>query len=551
MQQNTQYDTYSYRVPTEKVSRLSDRIEALSKKAVKLGMPAFTFDVSQPIIDKIPGQPGQYAKFSDVSLTGGVPILPGWRFVAKIEHDEVMNMVKGFGAQPLINEQPKLFQRLTTCPPDCDHCSVKRNRNVTYLFAETEDPTSTIQVGSSCVADFSGHRDPALLLSAATSWQDMVNEISDPDYQSGSDSARAWAFKDVIAAAVATVRTEGRWIGRDAAEATQIPTVDTVAYLLTKPSVFDKSVTDGDKRVADNVIEWLSDDDFDHQGQVYLNNLKALSARGYVDAKNLGLGASSFIAYKRQLEKDNKRQQERDSIANIRLGKIGEKIELTVKVEKIIPLDTQFGTTRLNIMRDIESNARVTWFNSGARKFMEGDTYSIKGRVKDFNPRDGIWQTQLSRVSSPDIKLQDDIMSLRYAVGEIDQKRLANLTKLIASATNPNCRNSDGDTIAMVCARLHSYPGDDYRPLIEASMAAGHDLSVPCPNEDLNAFDWLVVSEDERLIEQALITNPNLAERWDTDRQERMDIESSGIRSLLDEYRGETSGDVTSQLRMA
>jgi hypothetical protein len=547
------YETYTFRVPSHRVGRLKERIEALSGKAVKLGMPPFTLDVSGEILVKDREHPGRIETYNDVTLTGGIPILEGWRFIAAIEHDEVMNVVKGFGAQSLIEQQPKLFERLTTCPPKCEHCNVNRNRNTTYLFAEKDNPASQIQVGSSCVADFSGHRDPALILSAAAHWQSVIQELSDPDNEpGGGGGAPLFEMTAVVAAAAAVVRNEGRWVARDEADPLVIATVDSVNYLLSRPKAYTKTVTDGDQRNAQAVVGWLRDDDFDHQNQVYLSNLMALAARKYIDPKNVGLAASAFIAHKRHQERANQKQQERESYNNIKLGEEGERLELTVKVEKIIPIETEFGLSRLHIMRDLDSDARVTWFNSGSSKFMEGDTYVIKGRVKRHSPREGIMQTQLSRVTSPDVKIQDDLIEHSRFDGSIDPKTVTKLQKLIDKAQNPDSRNGEGYTIAAAACRAFSIHGSDYKPLVESAMDNGHDLSIPCPQEKLNAFDFLVTAEAHDLIERALKADPTLAENWDEKQVETFGIESDAVLELLNDYRVDgIMRDSQSALKMA
>jgi hypothetical protein len=553
MELSADYDTYRYRVPSIRIGRLRERIEALSKKAEKLGMPPFTLDISDDVMVKDLDHPGRYDSFNDVTLTGGVAMLEGWRFVAKIEHDDIMNMVRGFGAQSLIDEQPKLFEKLTTCPPKCEHCNVNRNRNTTYLFADKEDRTKQIQVGSTCVADFSGHKDPALLLSVAAHFQSVIQELSDPDHEPGGGfSAPIYDLQTVVAAAAAVVRTEGRWVSRDEADPTIIPTADHVSYLLSKPKAFNKLVTAGDERNAKAAVEWLSDDNFDNQGQLYLVNLQALARRKYIDKKNLGLGASAFIAHKRHIEKATKKQEERESFSNTKLGKEGERLELNVRVDKIIPIDTEFGISRLHLMRDLDSDARVTWFNSGNRKFFEGDTYSIKGRVKKHTEREGVMQTQLSRVTSPDIKIQDELAEYSRYTGDISTDTIKKLLKQITKATNLDCRNGDGYTISMAACRVFDRCGEQFRPLVEAVMNGGHDLSIPCPEESANAFDYLVTSGATDLIESALKANQQLAESWDKDHLETFGVESEDILTLLAEYRGDDLGtDFQQTLKMA
>jgi hypothetical protein len=82
------------------------------------------------------------------------------------------------------------------------------------------------------------------------------------------------------------------------------------------------------------------------------------------------------------------------------LGKVGERIELTVTLNKKVPLHARFyGEHRiLYIMTDAATGANVTWMNTGHTFFEEGATVRIKGTVKEHGDYNGKPQTKLTRV---------------------------------------------------------------------------------------------------------------------------------------------------------
>ena len=77
------------------------------------------------------------------------------------------------------------------------------------------------------------------------------------------------------------------------------------------------------------------------------------------------------------------------------LGAVGDKVTLTITVERVIVLETQFGTNYITIARDEQGNA-VTYkgrINIGDK----GDTNTIKASVKEHTVYNGIKQTAIQR----------------------------------------------------------------------------------------------------------------------------------------------------------
>jgi hypothetical protein len=101
-----------------------------------------------------------------------------------------------------------------------------------------------------------------------------------------------------------------------------------------------------------------------------------------------------------------RRELERRAAEAGHLGKIGERLELTVRVEKKIGLGSRFyGSSRTRyIMRDEATGANVTWVNTGGRLADEGQSLRIKGTVKDHGFFRDLPQTVLSRVRAVEVR---------------------------------------------------------------------------------------------------------------------------------------------------
>jgi hypothetical protein len=77
------------------------------------------------------------------------------------------------------------------------------------------------------------------------------------------------------------------------------------------------------------------------------------------------------------------------------VGAVGDKVTMTITVERVIVLETQFGTNYITIARDEQGNA-VTYkgrINIGDK----GDTNTIKASVKEHTVYNGIKQTAIQR----------------------------------------------------------------------------------------------------------------------------------------------------------
>lgn len=521
----TSYEHYRLKVPEFRVSEAKLKLQRLSDRAVKLGMPAFEIDLGEPevVTRKVDGV-NQHVRVIPISVWGGPPKIPGWRFIAKIDHDKAGNEVKGFAAQALIDKEPELFKTLTTCEPDCAHCQLKRDRKTTYLFENEKTPgANRILVGSSCVEDFTGHKDPGAVLAMASQFPEVIEQFSDPDDAfGGGGSFRVFSVKEIFTAAAAIIRLDGRWIPRDKATEYGAST-DWVTQLMMDAKTYAKVVQDVDKRTAEAVYQWLSDDSFDPGTNLYLHNLKMAVVKEYVQPKMIGFTGSAVAAWGRNQPSSQSNQQAHQSYESIWLGKHDEKIERTVRVEKILTMENMYGISRLHIMRDLDTNAKVTWFNSGARKFFEGDTYQITGRVKNMGIRDGQRETQLTRVNSPDIALHNKIDA------GMEEKAIIKKARKIKHL---DARDGDGETLLHVASHLYRYRGEG-KDLILDLVERGADPSLLSNRDDSNAFDYWLDSRDEELIKMGCEKFPQLAEPWDMTKFEKYGLEDEPWVSLV------------------
>jgi hypothetical protein len=78
------------------------------------------------------------------------------------------------------------------------------------------------------------------------------------------------------------------------------------------------------------------------------------------------------------------------------VGEIGERLELYVKIEKVVPLDNDYGHSTLYLMRDDCGNA-FSWITASSKDWRAGEEKHIRGTVKGFKTYKNEKSTQLSR----------------------------------------------------------------------------------------------------------------------------------------------------------
>lgn len=360
-----------------------------------------------------------------------------------------------------------------------------------------------MQVGSSCIDDFSGSKDPQDVLRLANQFAEVFDEISHEEGLGTGGSAYHYVdMEDVLSVAAALVRVDGGWVSRDRGGLSGC-TVDWIIQVMGDPKTKASLVEDGDRAVGAKIVSWLNSDEFEVGTDIYRSNLKAMARQGAVKPKAMGLAGSAVATYAREMNLQRQRERESQWVSE-KIGEPGEKVERQVCVEKKIPLETAFGISVLHILRDTETNAKMTWFNSGAGKFYEGETYHITGRVKSHREREGLQETQLTRVNCPDLALHN-----KFQDG-MDEKAFI---KKVAKLKQVDARNASGETLLQTASHFYRYKGEG-KGIIMDLLERGADPAIVSDRDGNNAFDYWIDSDDQELIEIGIADYPHLTKRW-------------------------------------
>lgn len=379
-----------YWIPVDNLPKLRLQIEKLSKAAESTGSDPIEYvETDEGLLLRI-GQ-RKYAEYRRVIVKGPAPKYAGWEFVAKLEHHPAGNMVYAVPAKTVDSQWYK-------APSDCQHCSTQRKRNFTYLVQN--DSGDVLQLGSSCLADFLGHRNPEEIAFMAELLTSLDGDVQ--EFAKGGGSNSLIPLMDVLVMSAACMREFG-WASR----MSKSPTSQRVARQLWPPrrTKYEEPdppvhVKDVDKELAATARAWAAG--LDKIEDNYLQNLHVIASEDWITPKQFGLAVSMIVAYQRAMDQQVKRDEtkqkwqiEKDRKAKSQwIGEVGKRVDLKLFVYLVMPMSGQFASF-LHKMYD-EAGNEYSWF--GSSQLDTEQWYEVKATIKAHTTYKETKETQLTRV---------------------------------------------------------------------------------------------------------------------------------------------------------
>jgi len=407
-------NTTKYNIPDINFSSFESKIAKINKKAKKLNCTEITYTVKRSYIVK--ANPlrlfGSYdTTWFVVDVTGETPMLNGWKFNGILEPLEMpdstpRNMIKAVPGETI----PTEFRDRVG---ECDHCKHNRKRNKTYVVENIK--TNEIKmVGSSCLKDFLGHRDPHQIAKMAELLFDFnmgCTDLEDEFFSGCVQPPETFGIEHFLSWTVSVINKYG-WMNRkNARENCCQSTADIVDSFLIPPSglrgseltkfnndLKELTPSDNQKTEAAEAVEWAKNlTETEVKNNDYLYNINTLANFGVVNSKSAGLAAAIIISYRfdKKKKEDN---ANREIIDSNHVGNIGERIEMIVTPKSIFERSSDYGVTGIHSIQD-DSGNHLTWFASGGTSWLDkGTTYKVKATVKDHKEFNGVKQTVINRV---------------------------------------------------------------------------------------------------------------------------------------------------------
>ena len=406
-------DTKTFSIPDENLARLMERVEKLSRKAVKLvGQPIVLTVVSVKDVERTQTSwiggvahqvgTGVFDRYHEVTVDGPRPKFAGWSLVANLEHlkaeGEEITIVRAVPGASVPEEYRNSSAQV------CDHCQTRRNRTNTFVLVH--DDGSYKKVGRQCIADFLGHMAPADLVRMFEYLAEATEAAEEGEGMGGCGIPKFFNTKEYLAWVVANMRCDG-WLSRtNANNAGRYgqATADQaggcmVEHMMGKAIKPEYKPTEADYKRVDAAFEFMTTFLAGAELNDYLHNLSVVLKLNVIGSKLMGIAASLIPTAEREMGKEI----ERRVWANLKetsqyLGVVGGKLFVHATVANTRELESAYGVTTMVKFVTPEGSA-VTWFASGNKteEFPIGLKLILAGTVKKHEDYQGLRQTLLTR----------------------------------------------------------------------------------------------------------------------------------------------------------
>lgn len=353
--------------------------------------------------------------YKPVVLHGYLPVIDGWKMVAKLEHHDGLNIIHKAG------EQDALPAEYRTARPGCDHCGHDRLRLNTFVFQNVgaDDPREWVQVGSTCLRDFfPGIDNPETIAKRCEGIWGFVRGIGDldpdgldeyMDREPRSPGHLGLPATEYLAASVLATEFSGFMKTGDAWEQGGISTRDfayEISYYGGVPK-FDRNgnhigleepLTEAHYERAGEVAAWVQEQDSSSE---FMQKAQDILTIDFVSKGSGGLVACLPHLYFKAQEKAQEEKQESTTPAvNEWAGEVGERKRFTATLISSREIESFYGTSTLHKFRSDGGNT-LTWFNSGRENIVDegepGDVFTFMARIKKCDEYQGWKQTVLTR----------------------------------------------------------------------------------------------------------------------------------------------------------
>jgi hypothetical protein len=384
----TNFISNNYEIPANNYGLLEARIEELNKKAKKLKCAPISLEKLSEERREIDTEDGfkEWVIFYQISLTGEAPIINGWTFVLSIEHLSEGNVVR---AIPGTNDS--LTLSYANVNNDCVHCGKKiSTRKQTYVLRNATNGELK-QVGSTCLKDFTGHKDPHAIAAYAELLSFGEEAIRSAGENTGTN--KCFDLLTYLAWVNRTIREYGWMSKAKAMEQEKASTASLACSAMFNKQFKDYKPEQEDMDKSIKALEWVRNlDEKAVESSSYISNLYVI-CKGYgIEQKHSGFAASLFVAYDKAMGVEYAKSQKKLSEHQ---GVVGEKGTWNLEVKFVKHIDTNFGVSSLHIMVD-ENGNQFKWFSSGL-VLEVGKTLKIDGTVKSHDQYEGIKSTMLTR----------------------------------------------------------------------------------------------------------------------------------------------------------
>jgi len=396
-----------YELRAEALPVAREALDKLNKRAAKNSLEAITLRVldTRTAEHQRVGEAPEVVTWVTVSIEGIAPKLGDWQFAATLEHTEAGTLLR---TAPTFNKPLPMQYRSATAY--CEHCKSRRRRTDTYLvYSDTEGRFA--QVGSNCLADFTGHRNPHTALYWLQSWAELNADLryrEGHDEDADSSAQRKFTPAMILLAAALITTEQGGYVSRAESVRREVRSTASQVIDLLWPDAITTVRWNADdvtisrrgevtvlplttevRQLATDALNWALD--LPTNGSDYEHNVRTTCNLAALSYEHIGIATSALGGYLRTLTVQA-------SEPSSHVGTVGNRIQLDVKVERVTILGPGFAYNSPDRALYILTQGanRMVWF-SDAGKLREGQKVTLKATIKSHDDYRGTAQTTLTR----------------------------------------------------------------------------------------------------------------------------------------------------------
>lgn len=380
-----------FEISKYRLSNLEAKIRRLNRLCQRLELPELEMKRSDfyikdiAVIDQYTNKQTHKisVKACKVGISGNIPKINGWEFVALIEHGRERNIVKSLSS----TATPEQY---FTLKGSCEHCNTNRVRKYTVLIQNTETKEFK-QIGKSCLNDYLGHsalelfklQDSIFYMDEIETWE---NFPADRHYIYVSELLKH-AYNHIVE------RKNGFRSKSKAIEEGGTSTADRIIdeRIIRPFRTYSKQCEEEVEKII-KYVEGLKLGCND-----YINNIIGLVLNRTTTEKNIGFVVSIVSFYQREMRKI---EEENEVIECGTFGIVKEKFkDLEVTYKDYFITHGVYGVLYLHKFLTMD-NKLLVWSTAKSNEELnikKGQQYEISGTVKNHNTFRGQAQTYITR----------------------------------------------------------------------------------------------------------------------------------------------------------
>ena len=391
-----------YSIPEINMESLEKKLTRIGNKCRKYGCE-FKFErVGEHFETRNDDGQELVIKYIDVDVEG-TAIINGWRFVATLDYTDKGNVIQRVG-------DIEVPDRYYSCKPWCEHCKTRRDRKNSFIVLN-EETGEFKQVGRSCLKDFTH----GMSAEWVAQFESFMKDVEDASENIGSGwMPTYYNVKEFMACVAESIRLYG-YVKRDGIGLSTVNRADEIYSVehnlrlgIAREEILNRYQEAVDKgldtenpdslSLVEKVVEWVLNVDKDDN---YYHNLKVACSLEYGDYKVLGLLASAFPTYDREIEYEAERRERALKEAEARaksswMGEIGDKVSFVISDFRCITSwETQWGMT--HVYKFVDEDGREATWKTGNWVDERCIGKTIAGKIKELKEFRGVKQTELVR----------------------------------------------------------------------------------------------------------------------------------------------------------